>query len=130
MMLWQGLVYEKNTRDFTGVQPHQILNHNIPAIKTHQRGRAGGALRGEHFRVKICENGEYFLRTMFVQENRQRMRYFLLVMQPKAYLERQITEDRIWSLILSGVKVVRLVAKQPFDISTTANFWEGGAKHE
>ena len=81
-------------------------------------------LYGENI-FKLCLNGEgeYFLRKNFSERNRQRLRYILVTAQPMgvSFGQAHLPHEALWSSVLPNIRILRLVAQQPFGAAVYYN---------
>jgi hypothetical protein len=72
------------------------------------------------FKLYLHGEGEHQLMRNFSHRNRQRMRYLLLIAQPRSFLytpENRV-EEALWRSILPHLKGLRIVAEQPVEEGT------------
>jgi hypothetical protein len=87
-------------------------------------GEALDVLYGDNiFKLHLHGRGEYFLEKNFAEGNRKRMRYLLLIAQPRgvSYTPERVPDDKLWCSILPQLKVLRIVAEQPLEAGSYYN---------
>lgn len=114
------LGYEDYKLDFEDISHPNRAKNNVFLLSKQISNEALNVLYGENF-FKLYLNGkdEYYLRKNFTESNIRRMRYLLLVAQPRgASYPHTIPNSELWSSILPALKVLRIIAEQPVRASS------------
>lgn len=75
-------------------------------------------LYGENiFKLYLHGEGEYTLRENFTDRNRQRMKYLLIIAQPRgvSYTPDNTFDDTLWCSILPHLNGLRMILEQPLE---------------
>lgn len=69
------------------------------------------------FKLYLHGEGESYLKMNFSHQNRQRMKYLLLIAQPRgvSYTPKNRVDDVLWRCMLPHLKGLRIVAEQPVE---------------
>jgi len=69
------------------------------------------------FKLSLHGEGEYYLKKNFTDRNRQRMRFLVLLAEPRgvSYTPEMVVDDALWRSILPHLKGLRLLLEQPVE---------------
>ena len=98
--------------------------NNLLLVSKRISEEALDILYGENiFNLYLNGSGEYFLRKNFSERNRRRMRWILVIAQPRgvSFEPGRKPDDAMWFLILPNIKAFRLVAQQPLQARGYSN---------
>lgn len=125
MCLEDGTTHQKDQALYLENNYWEHKNENSIFLLSKQTSEeALNVLYGDNiFKISLHGRGEYALKNNFTRANRQRMRYLVLIAQPKGsrYMPGETPDNTLWCSTLPQLKGLRIVAEQPVEAIASYN---------